>query len=108
LGSRHHSLQMTEVADVRDTWQAFELQNRVKLEIRTELVSRSGIPDLVLTAIAHEEGLEIGEAKVLASVSVRCSATNLRHWKDAHTHVLYALDFKLALNELEGVAVKKA
>ena len=99
---------MTEVADVRDIWQAFELQNQVKLEIRLEVQTKAGVPDLLLTALAHQNGVEIGEAPPLASVSVRCSGTNLKHLRDALTHVLYALDFQLALHEFEGTKPQKA
>lgn len=108
MGSRHHSLQMTEVADVRDTLQAFEENNNVKLEIRMSLSVLNGTPDVQITAIAHERGVEIGDRPPLASVSVKCSAMNLKHWKAVHTHVLYALDFQLALNEFESVPAKKA
>ena len=108
MASRHFSLEMTEVADVRDIWQAFELQNQIKLEVRLEVLTKLGVPDLLLTGIAHQNGSGIGDQPPLASVSVRCSAMNLKHLRDALTHVLYALDFKLALNEFEGTAPQKA
>jgi len=108
LGSRHHSLEMTEVADVRDTLMAFEEHNNVQVELRMGLSVLNGVPDIEMTAIAHQRGVEIGDQPSLASVSVKCSVTNLKHWKDVHTHVLYALDFQLALNEYASAERKKA
>lgn len=101
MGLRHHSLQMTEVADVRDMLEAFEEHNGVKLEMRLELVSKQNGPDIVIAGLAHQAGVPIGEAPPLASVSVTCSGMNLKHLAGALTHVMYALDFQLALNEMD-------
>lgn len=99
---------MTEVADVVDTWQAFELHNKVALVMRMELEMSGKVPTLCILLEAHETKEKIGVVPLLASVSVRCSDMNLKHFKDALTHVLYALDFKLALSELDSANNKKA
>lgn len=108
MASRHFSLEMTEVADVRDMLMAFEQHNSVKLELRVSVQSLNGRPDVVIAGIAHESAEAIGVAPPLASVSVRCSAMNLKHLAAALTHVMYALDFQLALNEFEATKPKKA
>lgn len=102
MGSRHHSLQMTEVADVTDVLNGFEMHNNVRIEIRLNVLLTSKGPDLVMRAAAHDAGREIGDLPSLASVSVKCSAMNLRTMMGALTHLLYALDFQLALNEMGG------
>lgn len=99
---------MTEVADVVDTWQAFELSNKVAVKMRMELDMSGKAPTFIILMEAHETRESVGEVPLLASVSVKCSDMNLKHFKDALTHVLYALDFQLALNEFESVSTKKA
>lgn len=99
---------MTEVADVVDTWQAFELHNKVALVMRMEIEVSGKTPTIRILAEAHETKETIGVVPLLASVSVKCSDMNLKHFKDALTHVLYALDFKLALREFDSASNKKA
>jgi hypothetical protein len=108
LASRHYSLEMTELADVRDLMIGFESHNQVTLECRFSVVWRQLKPDVVMTMLAHNHTQEIGEVPPLASVSVRCSATNLRTWNAVLTHAMYALDFQLALSEMPEPGDKKA
>lgn len=108
MASRHHSLDLSEVMDVTDLLLAFELQNQVSIKLSMMTYSGSKGPDMVVTGEAWENKVKCGEVKQLASVSVRCSATNLKHFKAVVTHVLYALDFRIALNEFESVETKRA
>lgn len=108
MGSRHHSLDLSELADVTDLVGAFEEQNNVRLSIRFGRVSKLGVPGLVVVAEAWTLEDVPPEAKPLASVSVICSGLNIKTWNAVLTHVMYALDFQLALNEFESVAHKKA
>lgn len=83
---------------------AFEAMNRVKLEIRIGRVDDGPASDLALTALAHQEGTEIGDQAPLASASVRCSAMNLKTLDSAVLALMYRLDFQLA--ELEFARAK--
>lgn len=107
MASRHYSLEMTEIADFRDLLMGFEEHNGVRIEVRLSLVWGALVPDIAMVAIAHESAGEIGVVAPLASVSVRCSATNLKTLSAALIHAMYALDFQLALNELPESAPKK-
>lgn len=107
MASRHSSLEMTEIADVRELMAAFEETNKVRVEVRWNIARRVRGSDLLVTMVAHQEGTEIGVVPPLASVSVKCSAMNLKTWNAVHTHCLYALDFQLALNEFESVERKR-
>lgn len=94
--------------DVIDLVEAFQVHNQVKLWFRFNVGVTAGVPDLYLTAEATEQDGTLGDRPTLASVSVRCSALNLRNWNAALTHAMYALDFQLALNELEKAEPKRA
>jgi len=85
---------------------AFEVMNRVKLEIRIGRVDDGPASDLALTALAHDEGTQIGDQPPLASASVKCSAMNLRTLDSAVLALLYRLDFQLAQQEFEKTAQK--
>ena len=101
MGSRHFSLEMSEVADIRDLMVGFEQHNQVQLEWRMSLVWAQNVPDIQILVLAHPQSAIIGEVPPLASASVKCSATNLKHFGSALIHAMYALDFQLALAELE-------
>ena len=100
MASKHHSLQMGEVADLLDLFQGFETQNRVWLDCRLKLTMEHNRPDIVVMMWAMEGRPEDTEVTPLASVSVTCLGTGLRNLRDVVIHALYALDFKLALREL--------
>lgn len=108
LASRHHSLDLSEVKDVTDLLIAFENVNSVVISMELRAVSGEAGPDTVVAAFAWSRKADDTEAMLLASVSVRCSATNLRHFRAVVTHVLYLLDFRLALNEFDSAEKKKA
>lgn len=108
MASRHHSLDLSELADVTDLVAGFEEHNNVRLSIRFSRVSKQGVPGLMVVAEAWPPEDDLAEVKPLASVNVRCLALNLRTWNAVLTHVMYALDFQLALNEFESAATKKA
>jgi len=93
---------MTELADIRELLAAFEATNTVRLEVRFGIEHQVRGTDLYLTMLAHQSKGEIGEVPPLASVSVKCSAMNLKHWNSVLTHCMYALDFQLALHEFES------
>jgi len=99
---------MSEVADVTDMLQAFESHNDVRLEIRMSVAVVGKVPTLELVAIAHPPAWQIGEVPPLASASLKCSALNLKHLRDALTHAMYVLDSQLAWNELNGVPKNSA
>jgi len=108
LASRHHSLQMGEVADVMDLLQGFEKQNRIHVEIRFGVLLLEGRPDLVVTGTLFTLETADVEPVLFSSVSVPALRTGLRNLRDVVTHVLYALDFRLALDEFESATPKKA
>jgi len=108
LASRHFSLDMSDLGDVTDMLYAFEKHNNIKLELRMDLTTPQMPVSLRIAALAHTPGIEIGVAPPLASVSVTCSDFNVSSLGAALTHVMYALDFKLALNEMHCVEVKRA
>jgi len=108
LASRHHSLEMTELADLRDVLVAFEVQNNVTIHFRFGLMRVGKAPDISLTAEAFQRGVEVGDQASLASVNVVCSALNLKAWNAVLIHVLYALDFQLAVNEFDHASKKRA
>lgn len=99
LASRHFSLNMSEVGDVTDLLWGFEKHNQCSLQLRVETVVVKGKLDLLLTIAAWDVAKPRGEATLWACVSVQCSSMNLRTFRDAVTHVLYALDLKLVLRE---------
>lgn len=85
---------------------AWEDINTCRVEVRLCCTRIGEVPDLVVVAVAHQQGPEIGEAPPLASVSVKCSAMRLRSLDAAIIHALYVLDSQLAKNEFEGVNKK--
>lgn len=107
MGSRHHSLNMSAVADLLDLMMAFEEHNQIRVKIDLEVVNVENKPDLMITAKAMSRSPENTEVIELASVSVKCSATNLKNVNDAVTHAMYALDFRLAANEWDATKPKK-
>lgn len=100
LASKHHSLQMGEVADLLDLFQGFEQQNHVWIDCRLKLTTEHNSPDITVLMWAMEGQSEDTEVRPLASVSVNCLGTGLRNLRDVVIHALYALDFKLALLEI--------
>jgi len=108
LASRHFSLDMSDLGDTTDMLYAFEKHNSVKLELRLDLTTPCMPVSLRIAALAHEQGKEIGDQPPLASVNVICSDLNVTSLAAALIHVMYALDFKLALNEMHCVEVKRA
>jgi len=108
LASRHHSLDLSEVADITDMLCGFEAHNSCRIEVRVETLSLMKGRTLVVKGMAWNTKEDVPEAKLLASVSVTCSALNLRNWNSVLTHLMYALDFQLALQELEKEQTKKA
>lgn len=85
--------------DVVGNLVAFEAINFVRLEIRMSTADDHGRADLAVTVLAHAADVPIGDQAPLASVSVKCSATNLRTLEGALIHALYALDSQLAHGE---------
>ncbi len=102
MASRHYSLNMSEVGDVIDLLWGFEKHNSVNVQLRTETVFQNGRPELVMTMAAWPIDKARSEVWPSALVSVNCSTMNLRTFRDAVTHVLYALDLKLVLDEFDG------
>lgn len=108
MGSKHHSLQMSELADVTDLLYGFEKQNECVVICTFQTEGQRGKLTIVLTMHACSVKPVSVERADLASVSVICSDLNLKTWNAALTHALYALDFQLALNEMQPDAAKKA
>jgi len=92
---------MSEVGDVTDLLWGFERHNHCSVQLRVETVVEAGKLDLLMTMAAWDVEKPRAEATLWACVSVRCSAMNLRTFRDAVTHVLYALDLKLVLREFD-------
>ena len=101
MGSRHHSLDYSEVKDVTQIVQDFQEHNAVFVKVGFYVVIQAKSPRIVMTAEAltrKDAGAELVRS---AYVEVDTYALNLRHWGAAVTHVLYALDAKLAWNEMQ-------
>lgn len=93
---------MSEVGDVTDLLWGFERHNHCNVQLRTETIVEKGVPDLLMTIAAWDIDKPRSEATLWACVSVKCSAMNLRTFRDAVTHALYALDLRLVLREFDG------
>jgi len=100
LGQKDRWLSGIDLVDVGMNVVAFEAMNNVRIEIRMSVGDYHGRADLLVTALAHDRKVPIGEAPPLASVSVSCLATKLRSLEAALIHVLYLLDGQLAENAL--------
>lgn len=86
----------------------FEEHNSCRIVLVVEPVRVEKAPTLRIVAQAWPKtGVVVGQ-EPLVLVSVICSALNLKAWNSALTHVMYALDFQLALNELGHAEPKKA
>lgn len=81
---------------------AFESINNVRVEVRIGRMDVGAASELGITVLAHDRKVEIGEAPPLASVSVKCSAMNLRTLDSAVLAALYQLDFQLAKGEFDA------
>jgi len=92
---------MSEVGDVTDLLWGFEQHNHCNVQLRVETIVENGKLDLQMTMAAWSISEARSEASLWACVSVKCSAMNLRTFRDAVTHVLYALDLKLVLREFD-------
>jgi hypothetical protein len=90
---------MSEWMDVTDLLAAFEKHNEVVLQVSMSPQSTPKGPDLAVMVTATYRSRKNPEVSVSDSVSVRCSALNLKSLASVVTHALYALDFQLALNE---------
>lgn len=108
MAQRHHSLDLSEMGDVTDMLLGFEEHNHCRIAFRFGLVHSGKTPTVAIDGEAWTEFLGEPGAQLSASVNVKCSDLNLRTWNAALIHVLYALDFQLALNEFEGAGTKKA
>ena len=85
---------------------AFEAINGVRLEVRASTGDHRGRADLLVTVIAHDRKVEIGEAPSLASVKLTASATRLRTMEALLIHALYVLDSQLVDVELAKTVPK--
>jgi hypothetical protein len=99
---------MTEIADVTDMLSGFEQHNSCRITMAVSVVVVNGVPDLEIHAYAARVGESEAGADFLGSVRVSCRTMNLKRWNSALIHVLYALDFQLALNELGHAEPKRA
>lgn len=100
--SKHSSLNLSEVGDVVDILRSFECDQKLHVIVELELEPLRGDVQLVMRAEAWDYDPALVDRRLLASVSVGCSTTNLRHLRDALSHLLYALDFKLVLIAEQG------
>ena len=108
MASRHHSLDYSEVKDVTQLVQDFEQHNAISVRVSFRVEMCGKAPGIVLIADAFDLPTATTGASLLASVSVRCLDTNLRHWVSAVTHLLFVLDAQLARNEMRGDAENRA
>ncbi|AXH79583.1 MAG: hypothetical protein [Circular genetic element sp.] len=94
--------------DVTDLVAGFEEQNKGYLSIRFGTRRHSKIPTLAVVAEFWPLEAEDLDPRPLASVSVICSDLNLKTWNAVLTHVMYALDFQLALSEFDATKNPRA
>jgi hypothetical protein len=93
--------------DVNDLLTAFEESTQTHIQIIIELRTAGTTSDPWVTALAYERKTGSGGAPPLASVSVKCSGTNLRSMEAVLIRVLYSLDGKLAEEEFARVIKKR-
>lgn len=91
-----------DLLDLTAGWDAMESINRIRVKVVLELVEEKGTGDLWATLEAWGEFLGEPEAKLLASVKSKCSATQFASLDTALFRALYALDGRLASLELGG------
>lgn len=108
MASRHHSLDYSEVKDVTQLVQDFQEHNAVYVEIGFSVATPGNIPRIVMTAEARTPAIAGVEPALLAYVEVDTLRMNLKHWGAAVTHLLYVLDARLAMNEMQGSQENRA
>ena len=97
------SLGMMELVDLI---KAFEKQNGTEVRFEAQLVDGQKGIDLRWRAMAYDTDPDNPEARLLASVSVRCGEKRLVTMEAVLLQLLYALDFQLAQSEFAKVEPK--
>jgi hypothetical protein len=87
---------------------AFEMTERVTLEVRLCSSVRGDSADIQVSALAHSAEHEIGEVPPLASVRLTFLGTHLKTLDAVVFQCLYALDFQLAANAYAEIRDLKA
>jgi len=108
LASRHHSLNMSEVADVIAVLAAFEEHNSVSITMELGLLRTGKEQTLLVTVAAWQKGDVGAERALLSLATVNTSRTNLKTLSAVLTHALYQTDFKLAEREFDIRGKKEA
>jgi len=101
LASRHHSLDMSETKDMIELIRAFEQHNSLRIGVSLTVEDRDGRLQMAVSVHAFARGVVDAEPAPLASVLLYSFPTNQRTLMGLLTHALYALDFRLAVNEFD-------
>jgi hypothetical protein len=96
LASSRISSSSADWRDIVGNLVAFEAINNVRLRVRLETGDLNGYADLLVDVTAEERSPENGEAKVLASVQLKCSDMRSKNLEAVVIRALYALDARLA------------
>lgn len=85
--------------DVAANIVAFEVINKVRIELRLSVIDHHGRADVRVLAFAHDRNIPIGEAPPLASASATCLGSRVKSLEGLLIHTLYLLDAELGKEE---------
>lgn len=108
MALKHGSSATLGLGELMDIVAAFEQQNTVRVELRSELTKWNGARDMVWTASAFPLSPTVAGVKPLAYANVRCLEKRLVTMEAVLLQLLYALDFQLAEKELGGSGTLRA
>lgn len=108
MASRHHSLDLSELADMIDVLDGFEAHNSVLITMAFGYDHGSRTPALFMTLDAWETDVSATGQPPLASTRMSTSTMNQKTLMGVLLQGLYQLDFLLAQRELSKEATKKA
>lgn len=86
-----------------DLVEGFERYNSVKIGFGVTLEGQGNTQALAISAVAFPRGVVTAEPVPLASVQLTTLPMNQKTLLGVLTHVLYALDFRIAASEFASV-----
>jgi|SRR5215208_1641140 len=108
LAQSRGSLNSPDWQDISTIIRTFEGTEQVDITVELTHTMVMGASALLVAAKAYSNKKGEQAAQPLASASATCSATGLRTLEAAVIHVLYVLDFQIAVAELGKAEVKPA
>ena len=106
MGLKHGSSSGIGMAELIDIVAAFEAQNHITIKMRAELTEVAGKRDFQYVAEAWSLKTIEAAPRLLGYAKSLCLGKRLLTMEAVVLQLLYALDFQLALLELESVEAK--